>query len=131
MNHEIEIKQLRHFGLMVGAIFVGISVWPVLIRGQDIRWWALVLGGVLIVPALVLPRSLRALNRVWMTIGHALGWVNTRIVLGIILYGVLTPMGLAMRLMGRDPMHRSFDRQAYTYRVVKRPRPASHMRRQF
>ncbi len=58
-----------------------------------------------------------------MWVGHVMGWVNTRIILGILFYGVVTPMGLIMKLTGRDPMRSAFDPDAQTYRVVCQPGP--------
>jgi hypothetical protein len=67
-----------------------------------------------------------------MTIGHALGWVNTRLLLGLVFYGLITPMGLVRRfLLGRDPMRRQFEPEADTYRVPRQPRPATHLKQQF
>jgi hypothetical protein len=66
-----------------------------------------------------------------MKLAEVLAWVNTRIVLGIVFYGVVTPIGLVMRLLGRDSMHRQFERQGQSYRVARTPRPATHMLRQF
>jgi hypothetical protein len=85
----------------------------------------------LIVPALTVPRILAPVHRIWMTIGDALGWVNSRILLGLVFYGLVTPMGLVMRLRGRDPMRRRFEPRADSYRVLRQPRPGSHMTRQF
>ena len=124
-------KELRKFGLMVGGIFGAIGVWPVIIRGQHPRLWAVMLFVALVVPALIRPRYLAQVHRVWMTLGNALNWINTRIILGVVFYGVITPMGLGMRLMGHDPMRRRAGPGADTYRVVRAPRPGSHMRRQF
>jgi hypothetical protein len=66
-----------------------------------------------------------------MALGAVLGWVNTRVILGLIFFGLITPMGLAFRLAGRDPMQRAFDPKATTYRVPRTPRPGAHMLRQF
>jgi hypothetical protein len=66
-----------------------------------------------------------------MATGQALGWVNTRIILGVVFYGLLTPMGLAMRILGKDPLHRQFDPNSDSYRVVRLPRPGSHMSQQY
>ncbi len=98
---EKEIKQHRQFGLMVGGIFAAIGVWPLVRRGEDIRLWAVVLGTLLMVPALLIPKSLGPVYRLWMVLGHALGWVNTRIILGAIFFGLITPMGLVM--LPREP----------------------------
>jgi len=124
-------QQLRSFGLIVGGIFAVIGVWPVVWRDQPPRLWGLVLGGGLIVLALVLPRSLAQVYRLWMKVGEVLGWVNTRILLGMLFYGLFTPLGLLMRFRGKDPMHRTLAPEAATYRVVRQPRPTSHMRHQF
>ena len=81
--------------------------------------------------ALVQPRSLVQVYRLWMTVGEVLGWINTRILLGLIFYVIFTPLGLLMRLRGQDPMRRTLASEADTYRVVRQPRPSSHMRHQF
>jgi hypothetical protein len=131
MAHTIDRRQLRDFGLIVGGIFGGMGLWPLVWRGTSPRLWALALAVVLVVPALVAPRLLAPAHRVWMTLGWALGWVNTRILLGVVFYGVMTPMGVVMRLFGHDPMRRRLDPAAETYRVRCQPRPAAHMTRQF
>ncbi len=131
MKSEIDRKQLRSFGWLVGGIFALIGLWPALLRGEDLKVWAIVVAGLLTIPALVLPKSLRPLYKIWMTAGHILGWINTRIILSIIFYGLFTPMGLVMRLFGKDPMRRQFESAASTYRITRQPRPSSHMRHQF
>lgn len=124
-------RQLRRFGVLVGGVFAAIGAWPAIFRGQDPQGWALVLGTALILLGVMLPRSLVHAYRGWMTLGNALGWINTRILLGVIFYGIVAPMGLCMRLMGKDPMHRGFRRDVETYRVRRQPRPRTHMMRQF
>jgi hypothetical protein len=131
MSRTNERRQLRDFGLIVGGIFGAIGLWPLVWRQEDLRVWALVLAGVLVVPALLAPRILAPAHRFWMALGAILAWVNTRILLGVVFYGLVTPMGLAMRLMGRDPMHRKLDQATESYRVRCQPRPAAHMTRQF
>ena len=131
MRHQDKKKQLRHFGLIVGGIFAVIGLWPVLFRAQGPRLWALALAVALVVPALVLPRSLTYVHRGWMAAGEALGWINTRIILSVIFYALVTPMGILMRRFGGDPLHRRFEPDATTYRVPKSRRTAAHMTRQF
>ncbi len=130
MNHS-DGKQLRKFGLMVGSIFCAIGLWPAIIRNENPRLWALAIGVALLIPSLIMPRSLGPVYRVWMTAGEALGWINTRILLGVVFYGIITPMGLIMRLLGHDPMRREYEPGVESYRVVKRSRSGAHMTRQF
>lgn len=131
MLNEPNAKQLRSFGLLVGGIFCAIGIWPLVVRGEGLRLWALILGGLFVAPSLVFPRMLGPVYRVWMAIGHILGRVNTAIILAIIFYGVITPMGVVMRMLGKDSMRRYFDSSAETYRLTKSSRPGSHMLRQF
>jgi hypothetical protein len=129
--HHTDAAQLRKFGLLVGGIFCAIGLWPAVIRGAGPRSWALVVAVLLLVPALLAPRVLTPIYRIWMTVGEALGWINTRILLGVVFYGLITPMGLARRLRSEDPMRRRHDPGAQSYRVPKPPRPGAHMNRQF
>ena len=123
-------KRLRSFGFLVGGVFLGIGLWPFLF-GEPYRVWAVGVAAVLLVPALVWPPALEPLFKGWMFIGHVLGWINTRIILGLVFYLMVTPIGLLMRLLGKDPMSRRFDAGARTYRVAKDPRGGKHMERQF
>ena len=131
MTRNADAAQLRNFGWLVGGIFCAIGLWPAVIRGAGPRSWALVVGVLLLAPALLAPRVLSPVYRIWMTMGEALGWINTRILLGAVFYGLITPMGLIRRLWSEDPMRRRHDPAARSYRVPKPPRPGAHMNRQF
>ena len=131
MQTAVTNKDLRSFGLTVGGIFGVIGLWPLVFRSQDPREWALYLAVALILPALVIPLVLKWPYRCWMAIGYVLGWVNTRILMGVVFVLIVTPMGFIRRNLGQDPMHRKFDREAGSYRVKRVPRPASHMTHQF
>jgi hypothetical protein len=126
-----QTRELRNFGLVVGGLFILIGVWPMVWRGTGPRAWALILGGPLVLLAIAAPRLLTWPHRAWMALAHVLGWVNTRIVLGVAFFAVFTPMGLVMRLLGKDPMRRRFDPMAQSYRVNRSPRDATHMQKPF
>jgi hypothetical protein len=125
------VKPLRSFGFLVGGVFALLGVWPRLVHGAPWRLWALVAAALLVVPAAVAPRLLAPVHRVWMRVGHWLGFINTRIILGVAFYLVFTPVGAVMRWCGRDPMGRRFDRDAASYRIPREPRGGEHMRQQF
>ena len=131
MQTEITTKQLRSFGFTVGGVFALIGFWPVVIYGLAPRWWSVVVATVLIVPALVYPKSLYWPHKGWMTVGHVLGWVNTRIILGVVFYAVVTPIGIVRRWLGEDPMGRQLRADLDSYRIARKPRPASHLTRQY
>jgi hypothetical protein len=124
-------KELRRFGLLVGGVMGAIGLWPLVVRGGGLRTWAIGVSALLVGPALLRPESLGLAYRLWMTLAAGLAWLNTRIVLGLVFYAVVTPMGLVGRAFGHDPMRRRFERGATSYRVSRTARPAGHMRRQF
>jgi hypothetical protein len=128
---KITTNQLRSFGLTVGGIFALIGLWPAVFHNNDPRWWAVVLAGFLVVPALVFPRSLSWVYKRWMALGHIMGWINTRIILGVVFYFVVTPIGIIRRLLGRDPMGKEIRTDLNSYRIIRKPRPAFHLKRQY
>nr|WP_281722668.1 SxtJ family membrane protein [Nitrosomonas nitrosa] len=130
-HHHPTQKDLRQFGLLVGGVFAVIGLWPLLFRSESPRLWAVISGCLLIVLGAIAPQSLKQVHAGWMKIGHVLGSINTKIILGIIYFLLITPMGLVMRFMGKDSMHRTIARDAPTYRVIRAPRPRQHMRNQF
>ncbi len=101
-----ETKQARKTALVVGAVlvaFAAFSLW----RAHPLR--AQVLGGagaLLLLIGGLAPSWARPFYRGWMTLAAGLGYVNSRIILGVMYYGVMTPVGLVMRLAGRDPLRR-------------------------
>jgi len=131
MQRDVTIRDLRFFGLTVGGIFGTIGMWPTVLRSEDPRWWAITLSGLLMIPALAFPKALQPAFRGWMAIGQILGWINTRLILGALFYTIFLLIGLTLRLLGKDPMHRRFEPDAKTYRVPCRSRPATHMKHQF
>ncbi len=126
-----DARQLRNFGLVVGGVWAFIGLWPVIVRGGSPRVWAVVLAALLLLPALIVPGRLRPVHRMWMAVGNALGWVNTRLILGVVFFVVVTPMGLIMRMLRDDPLRRGFEGKADTYRVPRQPRKPTHLLRQF
>jgi Saxitoxin biosynthesis operon protein SxtJ len=131
MADKIPAKQLRSFGFTVGGIFALIALWPLIIRAENPRWWAAVVAGCLLVPAAVFPKSLTWVYKGWMALGHVLGWINTRIILGFIFYFIVTPIGVFRRWLGKDPMGKKLRPDLDSYRVSRTPRPPSHLTKQY
>jgi predicted membrane metal-binding protein len=131
MPIDVSNKQLRSFGFTVGGIFALIALWPLIVRGEDPRWWALVIAAGLLIPAVVFQRSLLWVHKGWMAIGHVLGWINTRIILGFVFYVIVTPTGIIRRWLGKDPMGQRLRPDLDSYRIIRKPRPASHLTKQY
>jgi hypothetical protein len=114
---ELDKKGLRDFGLITGGLFA-------LIFGLLLPWkfewqwpvWPWALFGLLAVLAFAAPMSLNPVYRVWMRFGHMVGSVISRIILGVVFFLVVTPLGLMMRATGKDPMNRRFDSSLPSYR---------------
>jgi hypothetical protein len=122
----------RQFGLVFTAFFGLVGVWP-LLWGRSPRWWSLLLAVLFLVAALIAPRVLAPLNRVWMRIGLLLHRCVSPLVLGLVYFSTVTPIAVVLRRIGKDPLRLRFDRQAETYWIDRRPPgPAGHtMSKQF
>ena len=131
-QHVTEGSSDRSFGLVFAAVGLLLGLWP-LVGGRPVRAWALVVGAVFLLLALLRPTALGPANRLWIRLGLVLHRVMSAFVLGVIYYLTVTPMGVAMRLLGRDPLRRRFDSQARSYWIERRPPgPAPRtMRNQF
>jgi len=97
----------REFGLIVGGVFVLLSLWW-LYRGKfaTAAYVLSVTGSALVLCGLVFPRLLTTPRRLWMKLAEALSYVTSRIILAIVFFLVLTPIGLVKRAMGWDPLQR-------------------------
>jgi len=128
---DVPIKQLRQFGWLMGGVFGVVTLWPLVVRGEDIRMWACILAGLFGVLGTVFPTGLKPVYRGWMIFGEKIGWVNSRILLGLVFYGLLTPLSWLMGLFGKRPLELKFDPQADSYRVPKEARAADHVLKAF
>ena len=105
MKEIIPRKQLRQFGIIVGLgipLFLGYII-PFL-GGHFFRTWTLWIGLPILILGLIKPNLLYYPYKAWMALGHILGWVNSRIILGLIFIMVLMPISFIMRLFGYDPL---------------------------
>ncbi|MBD6619319.1 sxtJ [Komarekiella sp. 'clone 1'] len=130
---QLDRKGLRDFGLIGGAIAAGLfgSLLP-LIHHESIPILPWLIAAILWVWALIAPTTLNSVYQIWMRIGLVLGWINTRIILGIVFYALLMPMGLVMRgVFHQDPMKRKLDADLATYRVISQVKPRETMEKPF
>lgn len=135
-NNQIEsnpaASELRKFGYVMALFFA-------LVFGVFVPWWWSLkwaywpwcVAFLFLVLAIVKPSALGIFYKYWMRLGRILEWVNVRIVLGVVFFLVFMPLGMIMRLFGKDTLQKKWDKQATTYRVAKIVRKKNHMERQF
>lgn len=123
--------ELRKFGLVTAAMLV-------LFFDVLIPWiwdfappvWPLVVASILILMALAYPKSLGPVYTVWMKFANVLGWINTRIILGLIFYTLFMPVGFVVRAVS-DPMRRKQDNESDSYREESRQPKIENMERPY
>ena len=116
----IETPSNRSFGWLFTAVFTLVGVYS-LWRGSTAYPWMFGLASVTAAVTMIRPQWLASLNRAWMKFGELLHHVISPLVLGVIFYGVFTPVRLVMHLAGRDIMKRRFEPAAPTYWVERDP----------
>jgi hypothetical protein len=129
---ESSSKKLREFGLVVGGVLCavgGLLFW----RG---RWnfpYFLVPGIFLVITGAVIPSILKPVQKAWMTLAILMGWVMTRVLLSVLFYLAVTPIGLIMRLMGKDLLDQRLEpkRQSYWKIRPQTPRLPSDYEKQY
>lgn len=115
---ELDRRGLVEFGLVTGGMFVLLFglLFPWLL-GFSFPLWPWIILGVLATMALLVPEWLRPVHRGWMTMALAISKVTTPVILGVVFFLVVTPMGLVMRLFRNDPMRRQLGQDTDSYRV--------------
>ena len=105
MRNSIPKKQLRDFGILIGITFPILIGWIIpSIFGHVFRLWTLWIGIPIFILGICCPVLLKYPYKVWMSIGNALGFINSRIILGLVFVIVLQPIAFFMRLSGYDPL---------------------------
>ena len=102
-NEETRRSSSRGFGVVFAIFFALIGTWPWLF-GSGMRWWAMALSGVLLCTAIAVPVLLAPANKAWTAFGLLLHRVTNPLVMGILFFLVITPIGLLRRLFVRDPL---------------------------
>jgi saxitoxin biosynthesis operon SxtJ-like protein len=127
------LRAEREFGLIVGGVFVLLSCWW-FYRGKLLHaaQLTLLLGALLVLFGLLFPRALVFPNKAWMLLAQALSFISTRIILGLVFFLIITPIGVVKRLSGWDPLSRRGGRSAsYWKPYSERQRDPRHYEKMF
>jgi hypothetical protein len=117
---EVEGSSNRSFGWVFTAFFLILALLPFLFGG-GVRYWALAAGAAMGVVTLARPSVLEVPNRLWGRFGLWLGRIVSPLMTGVVFYGVVTPIGLLMRVAGKDFLRLRRDPGATSYWIVRDP----------
>lgn len=125
-------RALRRFGLMVGGVCLLLGLWFFVRHKPWAPWFALP-GAPLAFLGAIAPKSLRTVYLGWMALAIVLGTVVSILLLTLLFFGVVTPIGWVARLCGRDFLNRKFEpgTASYWLRRERRPRPKQSYERQY
>jgi len=110
----------RSFGIVFAAFFTLLGLLP-LRAHHPIRWWAIAIAGLFLAVAILQPRWLHPLNRLWTQLGILLGRVVSPIVTALVYFLVVTPIGVLFRLLGKDPLHLHSQPEHPSYWIPRQP----------
>ena len=127
--NKIKIGSNRNFGLVFFFVFLVISLWPLMHDGS-IRIWSIIIALIFLILGLTNSNLLTPLNKLWFKFGIALGAVIAPIVMSIIFFLAITPIGLLMKILGKDLLNKKINKKKNTY-WIKRDVPVGTMKRQF
>ena len=128
-NSKIKNSSNRNFGLVFFVVFLIVALWP-LKHDEDIRLWSLGLSIIFFILGILNSKLLTPLNKLWFKLGMFLGSIVSPIVMGIVYFIIVTPIGVFMRLLGKDLLKTNKIKNASTY-WVQRDKKHGTMKKQF
>ena len=125
---EIKISSNRSFGIVFFLVFIIIAIYPYFKSG-DVRLWSLIISIIFLILGLINSNILTPLNKLWFKFGIFLGKIISPIIMGIIFFLVVTPIGLLMKLFGKDVLNLKYNNDKSYW--IEKTGPKSKMKNQF
>ena len=127
-NNNIKISSNRSFGIVFFMVFLLISIYPITYSG-DIRIWSLIISFIFIILGLLNSKILTPMNKLWFRFGLFLGKIVSPLIMGVIFFFVVTPIGLIMRMLGKDVLNLKQNKNKSYW--IEKSGPKSQMKNQF
>ena len=127
-SEDIKISSNRSFGIVFFIVFLIITLYP-LTYGGEIRLWSLIISLIFLTLGLLNSKILSPLNKIWFKFGIFLGKIVSPLIMGIIFFLVVTPIGLIMRLLGKDVLNLKYDKNKSYW--IEKNCPKSKMKNKF
>ena len=125
---DIKISSNRSFGIVFFCVFLIVAIYP-LIKNGDLRLWPLIISIIFLILGLINSKLLTPLNKLWFKFGIFLGRLMSPIIMGIIFFFVVTPIGLILRIIGKDILNLKKNNSKSYW--IKKNGPISKMKNQF
>ena len=125
---EIKISSNKSFGVVFFVVFLLIALYP-LINNEEVRAWSLITSVIFLILGLLNSKFLNPLNKLWFKFGILLGKIISPIIMGIIFFFVVTPIGFIMRLLSKDILNLKYNNENSYW--IKKTGPKSKMKNQF
>ena len=125
---DIKISSNRSFGIVFFVVFLLIALYP-LTYGEEIRIWSAITSLIFLVSGLLNSKFLTPFNKLWFRFGIFLGKIISPVIMGIIFFLVVTPIGLIMRLLGKDLLNLKYSENKSYW--IEKDGPESKMKNQF
>jgi predicted membrane protein len=126
--NDIKISSNRSFGIVFFVVFLLIALYP-LLNNEDVRSWSLIFSFIFLILGVSNSKLLNPLNKIWFKFGLFLGKIISPIVMGIIFFSVVTPIGFIMKLLGKDLINLKFTNEKSYW--IEKSGPKSKMKNQF
>ena len=125
---DIKISSNRSFGIVFFVVFLLIALYPIINEGE-LRIWSLIISIIFLILGLLNSKILAPLNKIWFKFGILLGRIISPLIMGIIFFLVVTPIGFIMRILGKDVLNLKFNENKSYW--IEKTGPKSKMKNQF
>jgi len=128
INTEVNKGSNKNFGIVFFVVFFLIAIFP-LTNSGEIRIWSLIISFIFLILGVLKSKILTPLNNLWFKFGIFLGKIVSPLVMGVIFFFVVTPIGLLMRLFGKDLLNLKYNSNKSYW--IEKSGPKSKMKNQF
>ena len=127
-NNNIKISSNRSFGIVFFVVFLLIALYPIT-YSEDIRIWSLIISLIFLILGFLRSKILTPFNKRWFKFGLFLGKIVSPLIMGVIFFFVVTPIGLIMRMLGKDVLNLKQNKNKSYW--IEKSGPKSQMKNQF